>query len=258
MKYELFVMKIKEHIPNFITLLNLLSGCIAIVFIFKNQLPIASYLIGLAAIFDFLDGFFARLLKVQSPIGKDLDSLADMVSFGLVPGLILFKLIEYSSGISVNTGFISVVPFLAFLIPLFSALRLAKFNNDKRQTDVFIGLPTPANALLIASFPLILIQQSTLVGINLLSIQSLFLSTIFLVVIAILLSYLLIAEIQLLSLKFKNFTWKDNKIRYIFLGTSCFLLLLFFYLAIPIIIILYILLSIIQPNQKSYFVFRKS
>jgi len=244
-------MAIKNHIPNFITLLNLLSGCIAIVFIFKDQLAIASYLIGLAAIFDFLDGFFARLLKAQSPIGKDLDSLADVVSFGLVPGLILFKLIEYSSGISVNTGFISLLPFFAFLIPLFSAYRLANFNNDERQTDVFIGLPTPANAILIASFPLILIQGTTLLGINLLGIQSLFLSTVFLVVITMLLSYLLIAEIQLLSLKFKNFSWNDNKIRYIFLGICCMLLILFFYLAIPIIIILYILLSIIHTNQKS-------
>ncbi len=244
-------MAIKNHIPNFITLLNLLSGCIAIVFIFKNQLSVASYLIGLAAVFDFLDGFFARLLKVQSPIGKDLDSLADVVSFGLVPGLILFKLLEYSSGISVNTGIITSIPYIAFLIPMFSALRLAKFNNDDRQTDVFIGLPTPANALLIASFPLILIQQSTLVGLDITGFQSFFLSTPFLMAITILLSYLLVAEIYLHSLKFKNFTWKDNKIRYIFIGTSCFLFLLFFYLAIPMIIILYILLSIIQPNQKS-------
>lgn len=243
-------MAIKNHIPNFITLLNLLSGCIAIVFIFDDQLAIASYLIGLAAIFDFLDGFFARLLKAQGPIGKDLDSLADVVSFGLVPGLILFKLIEYSSGISINTGPITLVPFIAFLIPLFSALRLAKFNNDERQTDIFIGLPTPANALLIASFPLILIQQSTLVGINLLGIQSLFLNTIFLIVLTILLSYLLVAEIHLLSLKFKTFTWKDNKVRFIFLGASCILLLLFFYLAIPIIIILYILLSLFARKSK--------
>lgn len=243
-------MAIKNHIPNFITLLNLLSGCIAIVFIFKNQLAIASYLIGLAAIFDFLDGFFARLLKAQSPIGKDLDSLADVISFGLVPGLILFKLLEYSSGISVNSGIITSVPYIAFLIPMFSALRLAKFNNDERQSDVFIGLPTPANALLIASFPLILIQQSTLVGLDITGFQSFFLSTPFLLAITILLSYLLVAQIYLLSLKFKNFTWKDNKIRYIFLGSSCLLLLLFYYLAIPIIIILYVLLSLITPKSK--------
>ena len=237
-------MKIKEHIPNILTLLNLLSGCIAIVFIFEDQLAMASYLLGLAALFDFLDGFFARLLKVQSPIGKDLDSLADMVSFGLVPGMILFKLIGYSIGISINTGIITLVPYIAFLIPLFSALRLAKFNNDERQTDVFIGLPTPANALLIASFPLILIQQSTLVGINILPIQSLFLSTVFLIIMSVLLSYLLVAELSLLSLKFKTFNWKENKIRFLFLGISCVLLILLYYVAIPVIILLYILLSL--------------
>ncbi len=237
-------MAIKNHIPNFITLLNLLSGCIAIVFIFENQLVIASYLIGLAAFFDFMDGFFARILNAQSPIGKDLDSLADVVSFGLVPGLILFKLLGYSIGISINTEIIAFFPFIAFLIPLFSALRLAKFNNDERQTDVFIGLPTPANALLVASFPLILTQQSTLIGIDILSIQSLFLSTIFLITITILLSYLLVAEIPLISLKFKTLSWKENKIRFIFLGISCLLLILLYFAAVPLIILMYILFSL--------------
>lgn len=244
-------MAIKNHIPNFITLLNLLSGCIAIVFIFQNQLEIASYLIVLAAFFDFMDGFFARLLKAQSPIGKDLDSLADVVSFGLVPGLILFKLIGYSIGISINTGIINLVPYIAFLIPLFSALRLAKFNNDKRQTDVFIGLPTPANALLIASFPLILIQQSTLIGIDILRIQSLFLSTVFLIAISILLSYLLVAELPLLSLKFKSFNWEENKIRFLFLAISCLLLILLYFAAVPVIILLYIFLSLVFQKSPS-------
>lgn len=242
-------MAIKHHIPNFITLLNLLSGCIAIVFIFENQLTIAAYLIGLAAVFDFLDGFFARLLKAQSPIGKDLDSLADVVSFGLVPGMILFKLLGYSIGISTNTGITAFIPFIAFLIPLFSALRLAKFNNDKRQTEVFMGLPTPANAILIASFPLILIQQSTLIGIDILSIQSLFLSTVFLIAITIFLSYLLVAEIPLLSLKFKTFGWEENKIRFTFLGISGILLILLYYSAIPLIILIYILLSLFSGKS---------
>lgn len=242
-------MIIKNHIPNFITLLNLLSGCIAIVFIFNNQLVIAAYLIGLAAVFDFLDGFFARLLKVQSPIGKDLDSLADVVSFGLVPGLILFKLLGYSIGVSIQTGIITLVPYIAFLVPLFSALRLAKFNNDERQTDVFIGLPTPANALLIASFPLIIIQQSMLVGIDILSIQSFFLSTVFLISITILLSYLLVAEIPLLSLKFKTFNWEENKIRYLFLGISCLLIILLYFAAVPLIILMYILFSLFSRKS---------
>ena len=242
-------MAIKNHIPNFITLLNLLSGCIAIVFIFDDQLVMASYLIGLAAIFDFLDGFLARLLNAKSSIGKDLDSLADVISFGLVPGLILFKLINYSFENFMNSGITILIPYIAFLIPIFSALRLAKFNNDERQQDVFIGLPTPANALLIASFPLILIQKSTLVGIDISSIHSLFYSTVFLIALTILLSYLLIAEIPLLSLKFKTYNWNENKIRYIFLGISCILLILLFYSAIPVIILLYILLSLF--NLKS-------
>ena len=237
-------MAIKNHIPNFITLLNLLSGCIAIVFIFEDQLVVASYLIGLAAIFDFLDGFLARLLNAKSSIGKDLDSLADVISFGLVPGLILFKLINYSFENIMNSGITILIPYIAFLIPMFSALRLAKFNNDERQQIVFIGLPTPANALLIASFPLILIQKSTLVGIDISSVHSLFYNTVFLIALTILLSYLLIAKIPLLSLKFKTYNWNENKIRYIFLGISCIFLILLFYSAIPGIILLYILLSL--------------
>ena len=245
-------MKVKEHIPNILTLLNLLSGCIAIVFAFDGQLIAASWLIGIAAVFDFLDGFFARLLKAQSPIGKDLDSLADVVSFGVVPGMIMYKLILQSSNIPlIEVLEINIIPFIAFLIPMFSALRLAKFNNDERQTDLFIGLPTPANALLIASFPLILMQKSTLIGIDISSIQSLFNSTVFLIALTILLSYLLIAEIPLLSLKFKTYNWKENKIRYIFLGISCLLLILLYYSAIPVIILLYILLSLFfQKSPK--------
>jgi len=148
-----------------------------------------------------------------------------------------------------NSGITILIPYIAFLIPIFSALRLAKFNNDERQQDVFIGLPTPANALLIASFPLILIQKSTLAGIDISSIQSLFNSTVFLIALTILLSYLLIGEIPLLSLKFKTYNWQENKIRYIFLGISCILLILLFYSAIPVIILLYILLSLF--NLKS-------
>jgi len=145
------LLKIKEQIPNAITLLNLLTGCIAIVFGFEDQLVIASCLIGLAAVFDFFDGFAARLLKVSSPIGKELDSLADVVSFGIVPGVILYRLLSGNIDCPViNIAGKNIVPFIAFLIPLFSAIRLAKFNTDERQTDSFIGLPTPANAILIA------------------------------------------------------------------------------------------------------------
>ncbi len=156
-------MSMQKHIPNFFTLLNLLCGCCALLFSFDN-LVISSYFVGIAVVFDFLDGFAARLFNAKSDIGKDLDSLADVVSFGVVPGMILFKLIEtfFVTGEYRNDN-LFYIPFIAFLIPLFSALRLAKFNNDERQTDAFIGLPTPANAILIASFPLILNQHSTLI-----------------------------------------------------------------------------------------------
>jgi len=251
-------MKIKEHIPNILTLLNLLSGCIAIVFAFENII-LSSYLVGIAAIFDFLDGFAARLLNVKSKIGKDLDSLADMVSFGVVPGIILFRLIETSV---INEDyyayFLSFVPFIAFLIPLFSALRLAKFNTDTRQEEMFYGLPTPANAILIASLPLILNQHTYIFGVDFSFLISLISNLYFLISLTIILSYLLIAEIPLLSLKFKSFGWEKNKARYVLLFLSLILLILFQYAGIPLIILLYILMSLnlgkssLDPDSDNY------
>lgn len=240
----------QKHIPNFFTLLNLLCGCCALLFSFDN-LVISSYFVGIAVVFDFLDGFAARLFDAKSDIGKDLDSLADVVSFGVVPGMILFRLIEafFITGEYRNDN-LFYIPFIAFLIPLFSALRLAKFNNDERQTDAFIGLPTPANAILIASFPLILNQHSALSGIHPGGFQDLIENVFFLIVITIFLSYLLVAELPLFSLKFKNFGWRENKVRYIFLGISLVTLILLFYMAIPIIIILYILISLFTRKSE--------
>ena len=150
---------IKRNIPNFITTLNLFSGCIALVFAFNDNLLLTAWFLGFAAIFDFFDGMLARILHVKSPLGVQLDSLADMVSFGVVPGAIMFQLMENSQTKPFNYFFdINLWSFLAFLIPIFSALRLAKFNIDDRQTDSFIGVPTPANALLFASLPLVLSQ----------------------------------------------------------------------------------------------------
>ena len=153
-----FNMNIKKHIPNAITSLNLVSGCIAIILTFNFDLKYAAYFILLAAVFDFFDGMAARWLHVKSAIGKELDSLADIVSFGVAPGLIVFQLCAVSNDIVLFAGEINLVPFIALLIPVFSALRLAKFNLDTRQTESFIGLPVPANALMIASLPLILNQ----------------------------------------------------------------------------------------------------
>ena len=235
----------KSQIPNIITLFNLISGSISIVFALEGNLSMAAWFIGIAAVFDFFDGFAARMLHVSSEIGKELDSLADVISFGLAPGMILYMLL-------LNTGLCpeiiivgrNIVPFIAFLIPAFSAYRLAKFNLDKRQTESFIGLPTPANALMIASFPLILNQQTNLAGVSAVFFATTINNPWFLIIFILIFSYLLIAELPLMSLKFKTFKWNDNKVRYIFLIVSIVLFLLLFYTAIPLIIVFYVLLSL--------------
>ncbi len=251
-------MNLKKHIPNAITCCNLLCGCLAIVQAFEGNLVYAAYLVGLAAVFDFFDGFAARLLCVTSPIGKDLDSLADMVTFGVVPGIIMFQLLRItlmnnfinslntniSSGVQKMpylTNALSkenIISFLPFIIIVFSAIRLAKFNNDTRQTTSFIGLPTPANAILICSFPLILAHTNSQL------IQDIVYNPFFLIFTSILLSILLISEIPLFALKFKTFSWSGNRTRYIFLGISLVLVCVFQFVGVPLIILLYILMSI--------------
>lgn len=232
----------KKHIPNFITSLNIISGCIGIGFVIKGDIVLASYMIGFAAIFDFLDGLIARLLKAQSELGKQLDSLCDIVSFGVLPGVILFSLL---SPIYAETeGAVSYLPFLAFLIPLFSALRLAKFNIDDRQTDHFIGLPVPANALFFASIPLIITFQSESFLGRILS------NPVFLFLFILFFSYMLVSSIPLFSLKFKDTSWKNNYIQYIFILFSLILFIVLFYQSIPIILFLYIILSIIYYKIK--------
>src|SRR5476651_291942 len=151
--------RVKKHLPNAITCANLFSGCVGIVFAFSGNPVFAAYCIFLAAIFDFFDGFASRVLQSFSGIGKDLDSLADMVSFGFLPAAIMYQLFLQAPQIE---GVSQYLNFIAFLIPVFSALRLAKFNTDERQTEIFIGLPTPANAILIASLPFILDQHPNL------------------------------------------------------------------------------------------------
>jgi len=248
-------MNLKKHIPNALTCCNLLCGCIAIVQAFEGNLVYAAYLVGLAAIFDFFDGFAARLLRVTSPIGKDLDSLADMVTFGVVPGIVIFQLflfiIEigegYYSDRSWMTDSMHYVAYIAFLIPIFSAIRLAKFNNDNRQTSSFIGLPTPANAILICSFPLITENTNSTLATDIIF------NIYFLIIMSIVLSILLISEIPLFALKFRTFSWSGNRTRYIFLALSVVLLSLFQYTGIPLIIVLYVLMSI----NSNYFAKRK-
>lgn len=237
---------IKKNIPNFITLSNLCCGLLAIIFAFNNNLYISSYCILLGLFLDFFDGFTARLLEVSGEIGKQLDSLADLVSFGVAPGIILFQLIYWSKYNQLFQGnlewsflFPSVI---ALSLPLFSAIRLARFNIDTKQQDSFIGLPTPASAAIVASLPLIIEHQYPYI-----------LHTNLLLSISIILPLLLIINIPLFSLKINN---SDriysmlNIFRILLVIIGMLLLFNFLFAAIPFIVILYIILSILYNKLK--------
>ncbi len=226
----------RKHIPNAITCAHLFSGCVGIVFAFHGRLDYAAYAVFIAAFFDFLDGMAARLLKVHSEMGKQLDSLADVVSFGVLPSVIVYHLfyLPDTSSNNIVWWFYS-----AFFIAVFSALRLAKFNVDTRQTNSFIGLPTPASAMLSASFALILNQGNA-------SFTGIILSQWFLCGFIAINCWLLVAELPLLSLKFKNLGFRENIFRYSLLFFAAVCLVIFKFAAIPMIIVFYIILSIIQ------------
>ncbi|QNL49536.1 CDP-diacylglycerol--serine O-phosphatidyltransferase [Olivibacter sp. SDN3] len=229
----------KKHIPNIITCLNLFSGCVGIVLAFNGQLIDAGYAILVAAFFDFMDGMAARILNVSSPMGKELDSLADMVSFGLLPAIIVFQMLQSAPAIEYDDSWIK---YTAFLLAIFSALRLAKFNLDQRQTTTFIGLPTPACALFILSLPHIAMSSNPIVSAY---VQN----PVILLILILTLSFLLIAEIPLISLKFNNLNFRANGYRYILLIVSVCLLAFLQLTAIPLIIIVYIILSLIQHSR---------
>jgi CDP-diacylglycerol--serine O-phosphatidyltransferase len=230
------------NIPNLITGLNLLSGCFALVFAFEAKLEYASVFIGLGLLFDFLDGFAARLLNVKSDIGKELDSLADIITFGIVPGVLIYLLMKQDlNAPQVFIGSVNLLPFLGFMLPLFSAFRLAKFNVDDRQQTVFYGLPTPATAIFFGSFPLILNIQQTDFHI----FQDLVSNFYVLGSLTLLFSWLMVSEIPLFSLKFKSFQWKNNQLRYVFLSIAAVLVLVFQVQAFPLIILLYVLVSLL-------------
>ena len=217
---------IKKHIPNFITCLNLFSGCVAVYLAFKGNFQGALIAILLAAAFDFFDGFAARLLKAYSPMGKELDSLADVISFGMAPGAMVFSLLS-------TLDICVYLPFVGFLIPVFSGLRLAKFNIDDRQTSSFLGLPVPANALFWAGLVF--------------SFSAFFLANYWLLIILIcLFCYFLVSEIPMFSLKFKNIKWKDNSWQFVFLAVCCCLLIFLKLDAFAPIIGCYIIISIIK------------
>jgi len=245
--YFTMITSIKRHIPNTITSLNLLSGCISIVLSFEGYLLAAVYLIFLAAIFDFFDGMTARLLHVYSELGKELDSLADVVSFGVAPAFIVFQMMKTSLFGSEQMPYYTYMSFqeylfllIPFLIPVLSAVRLAKFNLDVRQTDSFIGLPTPANALFFVSLFIVTLTNKNQVVIDL------FYNKYFIATLVVVFSLLLVAEFPMFSLKFKNLGLNGNKIRYLFIGLSAILLILLHSIAVPVIIILYLILSAIN------------
>lgn len=232
--------RIVRNIPNAITCGNLFCGCLAITKAFEGNMVWAAYLVGIAAVLDFFDGFTARLLKVSSPIGKDLDSLADMVTFGVVPGVIMFRLLQISTLFMTDNPFWTYLPYLGFLISVFSGIRLAKFNNDTRQTDSFIGVNTPANSILICSLPLI-------IGKDLQSEAALFILNPYLLVpLSILMSFLLVSELPLFSFKIKSFGWKGNEIRFTFLFLALLLIIFYGYIGIPFTVVLYIFMSIVN------------
>ena len=232
---------ITRHIPNTVTCLNLFSGCIAGVMAFEAKYELAFIFIILSAVFDFFDGMLARLLHAYSPIGKELDSLADDVSFGVAPSLLVFSFLKEPGLIYPDflAGLRDYIPYLAFLISIFSALRLANFNVDERQTSSFIGLPVPANALYWGAL--------IVGGKNFLLAHC---NVIYLIIMVMLFSWLLVAEIPMFSLKFKNLSWKDNKVSFIFL-IVCIPLLLFLGISgFSAVIVWYIILSLLTRKNK--------
>jgi CDP-diacylglycerol---serine O-phosphatidyltransferase len=215
-----------KHIPNFLTCCNLVCGCLGILFLFEGSTIPTAYFVIAACIFDFFDGFAARLFKANSPIGKELDSLADMVSFGALPALFMYKTL-----VSLST--ISYLPYIGLLIAVCSALRLAKFNIDETQSDSFKGLPTPANAIFITTIPFL--TQSIFGWVH---------NPIVLTVITLLFSLFMVSRFDLFALKFKNFSWADNKIRFTFLILSVLLVAFLQWAALPLLILLYIAMSL--------------
>ena len=239
-------MNIKKQIPNTLTSMNLLAGVISIILVMEGNLIGASLFIFLAAVFDYLDGTAARLLDARSELGKQLDSLADVTSFGVAPGILIFHMISIKCTGSCNIlERMHIAPYFALLIPLCAAIRLAKFNIDLRQEELFYGLPTPANAIFFASIPLVVLLQPhffTLIRFDFL--VEFFSNTRILAMLAVFFSYLMVSEFQLFSMKFKTLEWKGNEVRFIFLMAALVLILLFSISSIPLIILTYLLLSL--------------
>ena len=223
-----------KHIPNAITCCNLLSGCISIVLLCNGYVTAAGIMIFVAAIFDFFDGFAARLLKAYSAIGAELDSLSDVVSFGVAPSFIIYQYLQ-STPVSVSISSFNVIPFAAFLLAIFAELRLAKFNVDDRQTTSFIGLPTPAMGLFVASLPFTLQNE------NLAFMGGLMTNPYFLLSVVAIFSYLMVSEIPFFSLKIKNLRFKENIHIYVLAAFAVISFIILGFAAIPFVMLFYII-----------------
>lgn len=273
-------MKQMFNIPNLFTASNLMCGVISIILALSGRLEWACYFIYFAAVFDFFDGFLARKLKIAGELGKQLDSLADMVTFGVAPGILVFVMLVLMTAGYDNSHYLlnigrflneehiaigvsesvrellffkqgfwhSALPFFGLTIPFFSLFRLAKFNLDTRQSESFIGLPTPANTIFFTAFPLLYVQA--FVNYNQDAIIFKILQPEIFIPIVVIMSLMLIAELPLFALKFKDFSWKNNQVRFVFLGSCAILIPLLLAWSIPIIIILYLLLSLIENYRK--------
>ena len=242
--------KIKQFTPTFLTLLNLFCGIIASIYAVLGEFEITGLFVAIGLVFDFLDGFIARLLNVQSELGKQMDSLADVVTFGVVPGLVMFHMLLQSMGLPPVNSFLldpqnmTFTPFIGLLISLSSAYRLGKFNIDTRQSDMFIGLPTPACTLFVVSLPFILINNEYPL------VNDLIENSTFLIVVTLFLTYLLNANLTLIALKFKTYNWRQNKIKFVFLSGVLVLISFFNFLGIPLVIVWYILVSLFFPSHQ--------
>lgn len=232
-------MKITKHIPNAITCCNIISGCVSILFMCHNRLLWAAAMIFVAAVFDFLDGFAARLLNAKSSIGGELDSLSDIVSFGVAPSFIVAWLLS-KTGIGWWVHNFNVFPVLAFILAAFAAIRLAKFNLDTRQTESFIGLPVPAVGLFIASLPLMMMKldrEGTLFGIVA--------NPYFLLAMVVIFSWLMVSEVPFFSFKMKNLKFKDNILRYFVMIFAIVAVVILQWVALPFIFLFYMILSVV-------------
>ena len=248
-------MRFTKQIPNILTLLNLLAGTIAVMFAVKGELMHAALFVFIGIFFDFFDGLAARLLKVEGNFGKQLDSLADVVTSGVVPGIVMFQLLKSKNTLELfsetiaswDTQNFEILPYAGLLLTLTAAYRLAKFNIDESQSNVFIGLPVPAATLVVVSLPLILNYSSVEFVTDL--IQNKF----FLIALTLLLSYLMSAQIPLFALKFKDYSWQRNKIKFVFIILTAVLCVFLKFIAIPLVILLYVLMSVFDniARQKT-------